>query len=160
MAVHIADQAAQVHGENRPRAVGNARLDGLGAHVDRAGRGVGEHGDVTGADQALHGAEVADRTHDDLVAGLEVEGRGQHGKGRRASRRGDAVGDAVGLGEGALEPAYHVAGQPRVDDFGQVLHGAGTDLPGKGLRQGTIEFLLGGGPVARVLTRLAGHCFG
>ena len=86
----------------RVRAIGDARLDGLGAHVDRTGRGVGEYGDVPGADQALHGAEIADRAHDDLIARFEVEGRRQHSQRRRASRRGDAVDDAVGLGEGAL----------------------------------------------------------
>ena len=153
--VHVADQAAQMHDENRPGAIGDTRLDGLGAYVDRAGCGIGEHGDVTGADQALHGAEVADRTHDDLVAGFEVEGRGQHGQGRRTSRRGDAVGDAVGLGEGALEPAHHVAGEPGVDDLGQVLHGARAHLPGKGLGQRSVGLFLGCGPEARVLARSA-----
>ena len=133
--VHIADEAAEVHDEDRPGAIGDARLDGLGAHVDRTGRGVGEHGDVSGADQALHGAEIADRAHDDLIARFEVEGRRQHSQRRRASRRGDAVGDAVCLGERTFEPPHHVAGQTGIHDLGQVFHGVRTDLPGKGLRQ-------------------------
>ena len=99
----------------------------------------------------------ADRTHDDLVAGFEIEGRGQYGKGRRASRRGDAVGDSVGPRRRRARTGSTMSMvSPRFHDLGQVLHGARTDLPGKGLRQRPIECLLGGGPVTCVLTRLAG----
>ena len=58
---------------------------------DAARLRIDEHGDVVFQTEALDGAEIGDRTDDDLVARLRREGRGQNAQRRRAGWRANGA---------------------------------------------------------------------
>jgi len=124
--VHIAHQAGFVDHQDGPGAVGEARFDGFRADIDRAGGGVGEDRDIVLPDQALDRPVIGDRADDDLVAGLELQGRRQHRQGRGAARGGDAMLHPQLFGEGLLEALDHIAGQPTLHHLLKVLQGVGA----------------------------------
>ncbi len=125
--------------EDRAGAVGNARFDRGGTHVDHVRFGVSEHRDVVLGDQSQYGAVVGDRADDDLIAGVEPERRREHRQCGRAAGRGYAVLHAVRLREGGLEALDHVAGQPAVHHFLEVLHAVGPHDARIRVREQTLQ---------------------
>ena len=123
-AVHLAGDAAVVHGDDRPRPRRDRGLHRIGVDVQRVRPDVDEHGAPTRAHEGVRGGDVREGREHDLVAGRErAEERG-HLERRRARRREEHVLHAESLGEEPAAVAREAAVARRVparDRRGDVL---------------------------------------
>ena len=84
--VHVHGVAEQVHGDDRPRPLGDQALDQVEVEVPGLVLGVHRHRHAAVVEGGERGGDVRARAHEDLAAGREPERRDREVQRGRAAR--------------------------------------------------------------------------
>ena len=101
--IHIHRVPIDVHGHDRPRALGDLTFDPVHVHRPRARIAVDQHGHGLGLNDRQRARDDGEGRHDDLVARLQIEQRHRYLQRHRAVGNRDAMPTPAVAGPAILE---------------------------------------------------------